>query len=130
MFYIFSYIFSVLTAEPRTRPKLVLAPRTKPLESPVPETAEPVSAAKPAPVTVPAASIFGSAKPVDTSARERQIEERLAKQTEQVNENSNTDSRRESRWDDDRSGKRRVSIFYILLLFNTCFISNTVEPLF
>lgn len=102
--------FYVTTAEPRTRPKLVLAPRTKPIEAVVPDS-EPVSSAKPTPAAVPAASIFGSAKPVDTSARERQIEERLAKQTELATEDSNTDNRRESRWDDDRTGRRRVSTF-------------------
>ncbi|VEN46562.1 unnamed protein product [Callosobruchus maculatus] len=53
--------------QPRARPKLVLAPRTKPIE---PAVAEPAA---------PAQSIFGSAKPVDTSQREREIEEKLAK---------------------------------------------------
>jgi len=33
----------------------------------------------PASAPVPAANIFGAAKPVDTTAREREIEERLAK---------------------------------------------------
>lgn len=33
----------------------------------------------PAPTSVPAVNIFGAAKPVDTTAREREIEERLAK---------------------------------------------------
>jgi len=33
----------------------------------------------PAPATAPATNIFGAAKPVDTTAREREIEERLAK---------------------------------------------------
>lgn len=37
---------------------------------------------KPVPAPVPAASIFGQAKPVDTAAREREIEERLAKEKE------------------------------------------------
>nr|CAI5838263.1 unnamed protein product [Callosobruchus analis] len=53
--------------QPRGRPKLMLAPRTKPIE---PAVAEPAA---------PAQSIFGSAKPVDTSQREREIEEKLAK---------------------------------------------------
>lgn len=35
--------------------------------------------AKPKPTPVPSANIFGSAKPVDTAAREREIEERLSK---------------------------------------------------
>ena len=48
---------------PKERPKLNLQPRTKPIESP--EVAE------------SAASIFGGAKPVDTAARERAIEEKI-----------------------------------------------------
>jgi hypothetical protein len=44
----------------------MLTPRTKPVEN------EPEKVAS-------STSIFGNAKPVDTSARERQIEERLAK---------------------------------------------------
>jgi len=50
--------------EPRTRPKLVLLPKGT---NPVPESAAPARSA----------SIFGEAKPVDTSAKEREIEERL-----------------------------------------------------
>lgn len=60
------------SSEPRTRPKLILAPRKEPI------AAEPV----PPPAAPAAPSIFGAAKPVDTSARERQIEERLAKERE------------------------------------------------
>lgn len=45
------------------RPKLQLAPRTLPVE----EANAPVGGS----------SIFGSAKPVNTAAREREIEERL-----------------------------------------------------
>lgn len=37
---------------------------------------------RPAPTPVPAANIFGAARPVDTAAREREIEERLAKSAE------------------------------------------------
>ncbi|XP_015590284.1 eukaryotic translation initiation factor 4B [Cephus cinctus] len=79
--------------EPRTRPKLQLQPRTKPVE-PILVKDEPTeaeaeaesapsststSAQAPAPTPVPAVNIFGAAKPVDTTAREREIEERLAK---------------------------------------------------
>lgn len=46
---------------------------------------------------VPSSSIFGNAKPVDTSIREREIENRLAKQHEKPIESS-----RESRRDSDR----------------------------
>ncbi|CAK9830168.1 Eukaryotic translation initiation factor 4B [Anthophora retusa] len=74
--------------EPRTRPKLQLQPRTKPIE-PIavkeeqqPAAAPPAAAtatAAPAPSNVSSTNIFGAAKPVDTTAREREIEERLAK---------------------------------------------------
>ncbi|XP_033353992.1 eukaryotic translation initiation factor 4B [Bombus vosnesenskii] len=60
--------------ELRTRPKLQLQPRTKPIE-PTVSKEEQQSAATPASST----NIFGAAKPVDTTAREREIEERLAK---------------------------------------------------
>ncbi|KAL1505505.1 hypothetical protein ABEB36_005056 [Hypothenemus hampei] len=62
------------SAEPRQRPKLNLAPRTKPLDQQ--QTVKSESA-------VPAASIFGNAKPVDTAERERQIEEKLLKEQEE-----------------------------------------------
>lgn len=72
------------------RPRLKLQPRTVPLpdfnlqiserdkvaedtEKPAPPTAE-----KPKPV--PSAAIFGSAKPVDTAAKDREIEERLERE--------------------------------------------------
>lgn len=50
----------------RERPKLHLQPRTKPLE----DKSGPVSGS----------SVFGGAKPVDTAAKEREIEEKLARQ--------------------------------------------------
>ncbi|XP_067931566.1 eukaryotic translation initiation factor 4B-like isoform X2 [Watersipora subatra] len=56
---------------PKERPKLQLAPRSKPADS------EKSAASKPA-----APSVFGSAKPVDTAAKEREIEERLRRQQE------------------------------------------------
>lgn len=74
------------------RPKLNLQPRTKPVAATViaPESEhikeegkneeiEEKDDKEPAPAPVPAANIFGAAKPVDTAAREREIEERLAK---------------------------------------------------
>lgn len=73
------------------RPKLQLQPRTKPIEaitvkeeeeeeSATPSTtATRAPASAPAPAPTPSANIFGAAKPVDTTAREREIEERLAK---------------------------------------------------
>lgn len=81
---------------PRERPKLNLAPRTLPMpelkvdekemkkeEEPIekaPEVVEPPPPPRPKPTPVPSATIFGSAKPVDTAAKEREIEERLEKQ--------------------------------------------------
>lgn len=65
-----------LPAEPRERPKLVLAPRTKPIENvPVKES-------------VPSSAIFGNAKPVDTTQREKEIEEKLAKEHTEVTADS------------------------------------------
>ncbi|KAF8795135.1 eukaryotic translation initiation factor 4B-like isoform X1 [Argiope bruennichi] len=58
---------------PKERRKLQLAPRTKPIE-PVPPPSEAITKS----------SIFGGAKPVDTAAREREIEERLAREKEVV----------------------------------------------
>lgn len=76
----------------KARPKLQLQPRTKPVEpivvqeEPAAEPAEDKdsdaqeSAPAPAPAApVPAVNIFGAAKPVDTAAKEREIEERLAR---------------------------------------------------
>lgn len=86
-------------AEPRTRPKLNLAPRTKPIENQAPppqqqqEPSSPPPSNNPPSSGAPAASIFGSAKPVDTSARERQIEERLAKQSEKPPRDTSSDGR-------------------------------------
>lgn len=61
-----------------------LKPRSVPLEeggptptAPVAEVPTPVATEKPAPAPVSSAAIFGGAKPVDTAARERAIEERL-----------------------------------------------------
>lgn len=74
----------------KERPKLNLTKRTLPLpESAVPkdddidETPNGGSHEeddKPRPVHVPAERIFGNAKPVDTAAREREIEERLERE--------------------------------------------------
>lgn len=75
------------------RPRLKLQPRTVPLpdfnlqinerdkiaddtEKPAPPPPPPVEKPKP----VPSAAIFGSAKPVDTAAKDREIEERLERE--------------------------------------------------
>ncbi|XP_023210935.1 eukaryotic translation initiation factor 4B-like [Centruroides sculpturatus] len=51
---------------PKERPRLQLKPRSVPLE--------------PNPTSVGSSAIFGGAKPVDTTAKEREIEERLSRQ--------------------------------------------------
>ncbi|CAI5765051.1 eukaryotic translation initiation factor 4B [Podarcis lilfordi] len=61
---------------PTQRPKLNLKPRSAPKE-------EDTSVA-PATQSSRAASIFGGAKPVDTAAREREVEERLQKEQEKL----------------------------------------------
>ncbi|XP_050296264.1 eukaryotic translation initiation factor 4B [Anthonomus grandis grandis] len=83
-------------SEPRQRPKLNLAPRTKPLEQVV----------KPDAPAVPTASIFGNAKPVDTAERERQIEEKLLKEKEERLTENVRDRPRESA--DDRTEERPI----------------------
>ncbi|XP_012286861.1 eukaryotic translation initiation factor 4B [Orussus abietinus] len=88
--------------ELRTRPKLQLQPRSKPIEpitakedSSSNETSAPAPSSAPTPV--PAVNIFGAAKPVDTAAREREIEERLTRSY------ADTRSREEG---DDKRGAR------------------------
>ncbi|KAK3920337.1 Eukaryotic translation initiation factor 4B [Frankliniella fusca] len=78
------------SGEPKERPRLNLAPRTKPIENPLPPPPEVKEEKKPADPPaqpappVPRASIFGAAKPVDTTAREREIEERLNRERERA----------------------------------------------
>ncbi|XP_010893255.3 eukaryotic translation initiation factor 4B isoform X1 [Esox lucius] len=70
-------------AGPTQRPKLVLKPRSMPKE----ETQAGSGGAPPAaPAAAPSssrASIFGAAKPVDTAAKEREVEEKLQRQLEE-----------------------------------------------
>lgn len=61
---------------PTQRPKLNLKPRSVPKDS---ESGGPSSAQSDR-----AASIFGGAKPVDTAAKEREVEERLKKEQERL----------------------------------------------
>lgn len=96
-------------SESRTRPKLQLQPRTKPVEpivvaeEPEAESSAESKPAKsgstqqaPAPTSAPAANIFGAAKPVDTAAKEREIEERLAKSYAESRSREETDSKERS----------------------------------
>ncbi|XP_078037415.1 eukaryotic translation initiation factor 4B [Augochlora pura] len=87
-----------IDTDARSRPKLQLRPRTKPVEGGAAKEDQPIRegsssaaapattqastpppASTPAPAPTPSANIFGAAKPVDTTARDREIEERLAK---------------------------------------------------
>ncbi|NXF64404.1 IF4B factor, partial [Ciccaba nigrolineata] len=74
---------------PTQRPKLNLKPWSTPEE-------EETSVA-PAPQSSWAASIFGGAKPVDTAAREREVEERLQKEQEKLQCQLEDDKRVERR---------------------------------
>ncbi|XP_073519025.1 eukaryotic translation initiation factor 4B isoform X2 [Phyllobates terribilis] len=69
---------------PPQRPKLNLKPRSAPKE-------EDTSGAPAAPSR--ASSIFGAAKPVDTAAREREVEERLQKEQEKMQQRHLDDDR-------------------------------------
>lgn len=71
------------------RPKLNLAPRTLPLPEIVtkPEEELPQVEEEPKPPKVSAEQIFGSAKPVDTAAKEKEIEEKLEKERQSQKEN-------------------------------------------
>ncbi|XP_060801962.1 eukaryotic translation initiation factor 4B isoform X2 [Amyelois transitella] len=96
-------------AKPRERPKLNLLPRTVPRE---PEAAAPVEERpeRPAAKPVPAEKVFGAAKPVDTAAKEREIEERLRKQEEEARratEEKERWGRRNDHSGDRRGGARR-----------------------
>ncbi|XP_023030394.1 uncharacterized protein isoform X2 [Leptinotarsa decemlineata] len=82
--------------QPRERPRLMLAPRSKPVET-LPVKTE----------TVPSASIFGSAKPVDTSQREREIEEKLAKGHSDKPRESSPDKKYPSSDDGDKKDVER-----------------------
>ncbi|XP_032682160.1 eukaryotic translation initiation factor 4B-like [Odontomachus brunneus] len=95
--------------EPRTRPKLQLQPRTKPVEPIVvaeEETTQSSTESKSAKAQsgtasstqqqAPATNIFGAAKPVDTTAREREIEERLAKSYAESRSREETDNKERS----------------------------------
>lgn len=66
---------------PKARPKLQLQPRSKPLEGSTNQS------------TAASSAIFGGAKPVDTASKEREIEERLAREREAERERLE-DSRR------------------------------------
>ncbi|XP_043678563.1 eukaryotic translation initiation factor 4B isoform X1 [Vespula pensylvanica] len=87
-------------AEPRTRPKLQLQPRTKPIEPLNAKDEKSESVAPASSTSVPAANIFGAAKPVDTTAREREIEERLAKSyaESRSKEEAENEKRKEGTW--------------------------------
>ncbi|XP_073469652.1 eukaryotic translation initiation factor 4B isoform X2 [Aquarana catesbeiana] len=71
---------------PTQRPKLNLKPRTAPKEEE--SSGAPVATSR-------AASIFGGAKPVDTAAREREVEERLQKEQEKMHRHLDDDRPRQ-----------------------------------
>ncbi|XP_070165895.1 eukaryotic translation initiation factor 4B [Polyergus mexicanus] len=103
--------------ESRQRPKLQLQPRTKPVEAlgiskdQIEEssveskstTGSESTQRAPAPTSISAVNIFGAAKPVDTTAREREIEERLAKSYAESRSREEMDSKERK---DGTSGRR------------------------
>lgn len=101
------YVLFTAAEAPKERPRLALKPRSVPAGE---ETSDTSARQQPAPVPADSgskvqesnaaqqptsASIFGGAKPVDTAARERAIEERLKeKQREREAQASQRDSTR------------------------------------
>lgn len=69
------YLRVLFAVGPPQRPKLNLKPRSTPKEDDSSASTSQSSRA---------ASIFGGAKPVDTAAREREVEERLQKEQEKL----------------------------------------------
>ena len=79
---------------PPQRPKLNLKPRSTPKDDDSSASTSQSSRA---------ASIFGGAKPVDTAAREREVEERLQKEQEKLQrqlDEPKLERRPRERWDD------------------------------
>lgn len=68
---------------PRERKKLQLKPRSVPVDEKKPEVAAAAPQAPQQSAPKASAAIFGGARPVDTAAREREIEARLARQREE-----------------------------------------------
>ncbi|XP_041372165.1 eukaryotic translation initiation factor 4B-like [Gigantopelta aegis] len=81
----------------KERPRLQLQPRSKPTEK--------VAAPEPAKEVSRSASIFGSAKPVDTASKEMEIEKRLAQQ-KVLGDHYKLDEEKENR---DYSNRREMS---------------------
>lgn len=86
---IFIFILIFLTA-PLQRPKLNLKPRS------VPKEEEQSGGSSPQANASRSASIFGAAKPVDTAAKEREVEERLKKEQERLQRQLEEDKSRPS----------------------------------
>lgn len=76
---------------PLQRPKLNLKPRSIPKEE---EQSGSVSPQTNTTNTSRASSIFGAAKPVDTAAKEREVEERLKKEQERLQRQLEEDKNR------------------------------------
>ena len=71
---------------PLERPRLQLQPRTKPLEDTSAEGGGGEGGGGGGGGGGASSSIFGQAKPVDTAAREKEIEERLLREQERAKE--------------------------------------------
>ncbi|XP_047504549.1 eukaryotic translation initiation factor 4B isoform X1 [Pieris napi] len=95
-------------SKPRERPKLNLLPRSVPRDPEVPTKpadGAPIEEKSGPPKPVAAEKVFGGAKPVDTAAKEREIEERLRKQEEEARRGTDEKERWGRR--NDQSGDRR-----------------------
>lgn len=75
---------SVVSKAPQQRPKLNLKPRSVPKEEDGTGSSGGTSPSVAPSSGSRASSIFGGAKPVDTAAKEREVEERLKKEEERL----------------------------------------------
>ena len=78
------HVLLILIEPAKERPKMMLQKRTVPVEESA--VAAPVAKTEAAASSASSASIFGGARPVDTAARERAIEERLKEKREKERE--------------------------------------------
>lgn len=93
---------------PLQRPKLNLKPRSVPKEEEGPSNSGGTSPAAAPSSGSRASSIFGGAKPVDTAAKEREVEERLKKEEERLQRQLEEDKSRGP----DRKMRDRLEYVY------------------
>ncbi|KAL5282381.1 EIF4B family protein [Megaselia abdita] len=100
------------------RPKLNLAPRTLPLPEIVTKPEEeghntPVPEISQRPPKVSAEQIFGSAKPVDTAAKEKEVEDKLEKEKELQGQKDKPENDKDRLTDNENNMSEKVADIHI-----------------